>query len=65
METITANLLVNKLSTTLVDDSKKATTTFPMIFRGMPIELVLKIFTSTGLPYPTVDLAEKTWKLVV
>ena len=64
MEQVTANLLVNKLSTTLIDESKKATTELPMIFRGMPIELVLKVFSATGAAYPTADLANKTWKFV-
>ena len=36
MESITANLLINRLTATLVDDSKKATTTLPTIIRGMP-----------------------------
>ena len=64
MEQVTANLLVNKLSTTLIDESKKATTELPMIFRGMPIELVLKVFSATGAAYPAADLANKTWKFV-
>ena len=32
MEQINATLVLDKLSTTLVDDSKKETTTFPMLF---------------------------------
>ena len=64
MEQVTANLLVNKLSTTLIDESKKATAELPMIFRGMPIELVLKVFSTTGAAYPAADLANKTWKFV-
>ena len=65
MEQINATLVLNKLSTTLVDDSKKETTTFPMLFRGMPIELVVKILTSTGTAYPAEELANKTWRFVV
>ena len=33
MEQINATLVLNKLSTTLVDDSKKETTVVPMLFR--------------------------------
>ena len=65
MERINATLVLNKLSTTLVDDSKKETTVFPMLFRGMPIELVVKILTSTGTAYPAEELANKTWRFVV
>ena len=65
MEQINATLVLNKLSTTLVDDSKKETTTFPMLFRGMPIELVVRILTSTGTAYPAEELANKTWRFVV
>ena len=55
MESITANLLINRLTATLVDDSKKATTTLPTIIRGMPTTLVLKIFSSNGLAYPAAE----------
>ena len=65
MEQINATLVLNKLSTTLVDDSKKETTVFPMLFRGMPIELVVKILTPTGTAYPAEELANKTWRFVV
>ena len=65
MESITANLLINRLTATLVDDSKKATTTLPTIIRGMPTTLVLKIFSSNGLAYPAADLENRTWKLVL
>ena len=65
MERINATLVLNKLSTTLVDDSKKETTVFPMLFRGMPIELVVKILTSTGTAYPAEELSNKTWRFVV
>ena len=63
MEQINATLVLNKLSTTLVDDSKKETTVFPMLFRGMPIELVVKILTSTGTAYPAEELSNKTWQI--
>ncbi|MBS5531722.1 collagen-like protein [bacterium] len=65
MESITANLLINRLTATLVDDSKKTTSTVPTLIRGMPTTLVLKIFSSNGLAYPAAELENRVWKLVL
>ena len=65
MESITANLMINKLTATLVDDSKKATSTVPTVVRGMPSKLILKIFSFNGLPYPAAELAGKSWELIL
>lgn len=65
MESISANLLINRLAATLVDDSKKATTTLPTLIRGMPTVLVLKIFSANGLAYPAAELENRVWKLVL
>lgn len=65
MEEITANLMVSKLSTTLVDESRKATPALPMLFRGVPSVLVMKLYNSNGSVYPAAQLEGKTWRLVI
>jgi len=65
MEEVNANLMVGKQSATLVDESRKETSTLPMLFRGVPSVLVLKLFNTNGSAYPAAQLDGKTWRLVI
>ena len=64
METVIANLSINRGVTTLLNDQKQKTNDAPSIMRGVPTVLVLRLFSANGLAYPAAELAAKTWSFV-
>lgn len=64
METVIANLSINKGTATLLNDQKQPTNEAPSIMRGVPTELVLRLFSANGLAYPAAELDSKSWSFV-
>ena len=64
MEEVNVNLMVSGLSATLADDSRKETGVLPVMFRGMPTELKVKLLNGNGSAYPAAQLEGLTWRMV-
>jgi len=64
MEQVNVNLMVSGLNATLADDSRKETSVLPVMFRGMPTELAVKLLNGNGSAYPASQLEGLTWRMV-
>ena len=64
MEQVNINLMVSGLNATLADDSRKETSVLPVMFRGMPTELAVKLLNGNGSAYPAAQLEGLTWRMV-
>jgi hypothetical protein len=64
MEQVNVNLMVSGLNATLADDSRKETSVLPVMFRGMPTELAVKLLNGNGSAYPAAQLEGLTWRMV-
>ncbi len=64
MEEVNVNLMVSGLTATLADDSRKETSVLPVMFRGMPTELKVKLLNGNGSAYPAAQLEGLTWRMV-